>query len=291
MLTRCGEVYRPAGCPAASSTASRNAEVEPLPLDPATTTEGNERCGFPSRASARRIGPRPNFHPKRCWRCRNDSASTKRMAAFYVGYNRCAMRTDASPKKNRLRPALAAVAWLLCALPPAGGAGTRRGPAVRRRDHREPLVAGRVRLQGRRPGPGAAPVRDGPLDRRATRPQLELRGRRALRPGGPHPGARGVPQGLRARPGRRARLQQHRHRPGASRGLRGRRGASYARAALIDPSYPVTQRNLGILLSRRLGDPEAARRAWQRYLELAPAGEYADEIRRELAADPPPTAR
>ena len=63
---------------------------------------------------------------------------------------------------------------------------------------------------------------------------------------------------------------------------------AYGRAVLIDPSYPVTQRNLGILQSRRLGNPDAARRAWQRYLELAPAGAYADEIRGELA--PPRTA-
>jgi len=59
---------------------------------------------------------------------------------------------------------------------------------------------------------------------------------------------------------------------------------AYGRAVLIDPAYPVTHRNLGILQSRRLGNPDAARRSWQRYLELAPAGAYADEVRRELAA-------
>jgi tetratricopeptide (TPR) repeat protein len=64
--------------------------------------------------------------------------------------------------------------------------------------------------------------------------------------------------------------------------------AAYALAAQIDPAYPVTQRNLGILYSRRLNDPEAARRAWARYLELAPDGPYANEVRRELAALPAP---
>ncbi len=68
---------------------------------------------------------------------------------------------------------------------------------------------------------------------------------------------------------------------------------AYLRAAQIDPSYAVTQRNLGIIQAQRLGNPDAARRAWQRYLELAPAGAYADEIRRELAvldAGPRPPA-
>jgi tetratricopeptide (TPR) repeat protein len=60
-------------------------------------------------------------------------------------------------------------------------------------------------------------------------------------------------------------------------------GEAYGRAVLVDPSYPVTHRNLGILQSRRLGNPDAARRCWERYLELAPAGAYADEIRGELA--------
>ncbi len=64
--------------------------------------------------------------------------------------------------------------------------------------------------------------------------------------------------------------------------------AAYARAVLIDPLYPTTQRNLGILQSRRLGNPEAARRSWQRYLELAPNGADADEIRRELGAPASP---
>lgn len=74
---------------------------------------------------------------------------------------------------------------------------------------------------------------------------------------------------------------------------------SYEWATQIDPAYPLTQRNLGILQARRLGNPEAARLAWQRYLALAPAGAYADEVRRELAtldaqpqsATPEPAAR
>jgi tetratricopeptide (TPR) repeat protein len=61
---------------------------------------------------------------------------------------------------------------------------------------------------------------------------------------------------------------------------------AYQRAATIDPAYPVTQRNLGLLQARRLGNPEAARRAWLRYLELAPNGAYAAEVRRELDALP-----
>jgi tetratricopeptide (TPR) repeat protein len=62
--------------------------------------------------------------------------------------------------------------------------------------------------------------------------------------------------------------------------------SAYQRAALIDPAYPLTQRNLGLLYSRRLGNPEAARRAWLRYLELAPTGAHAEEVRGELDALP-----
>ena len=69
---------------------------------------------------------------------------------------------------------------------------------------------------------------------------------------------------------------------------------TYQSAVLIDPAYPLTQRNLGLLYSRRLGNPEAARRAWLRYLELAPTGPYAAEVRRELdalpGASPQPTS-
>ena len=61
---------------------------------------------------------------------------------------------------------------------------------------------------------------------------------------------------------------------------------AYLRAESTDPVYPLTQRTLGILQSQRLGNLPAARRAWQRYLELAPNGAYAAEIRRELDALP-----
>jgi tetratricopeptide (TPR) repeat protein len=57
----------------------------------------------------------------------------------------------------------------------------------------------------------------------------------------------------------------------------------YLRAAAVDPSYAPTQLNLGILYAHRLARPEAARSAWRRYLELAPAGARADEVRRELS--------
>jgi tetratricopeptide (TPR) repeat protein len=62
--------------------------------------------------------------------------------------------------------------------------------------------------------------------------------------------------------------------------------SAYQRAALIDPAYPLTHRNLGLLYARRLGNPEAARSAWLRYLELAPPGANAEEIRKELDALP-----
>jgi tetratricopeptide (TPR) repeat protein len=212
------------------------------------------------------------------------------MAAFYVGYNRCAMRTDASPKKNRLPPALAAAAWLLCAyLPPAAPA----------RSEDTPSGAGTIESLWSR---GESAFKAGDLDQalRLFETALSIDARRARSwnyVGGAH-----FAQGDLTRA-----LEEFRKAfeldPGDVRACNNvgtaleRLGdyagaeASYARAALIDPKYPVTQRNLGILLSRRLGDQAAARRAWQRYLELAPSGEYADEIRRELAADPPPTAR
>ncbi len=62
----------------------------------------------------------------------------------------------------------------------------------------------------------------------------------------------------------------------------------YLRAASVDPSHAPTQFNLGILYAHRLGLPEAARRAWERYLELEPAGPDAERVRRELGALPPP---
>lgn len=61
----------------------------------------------------------------------------------------------------------------------------------------------------------------------------------------------------------------------------------YQRAALLDPGHALTQLNLGVLYARRLGLPEAARRAWERYLELDPAGPVADRVRAELASLPP----
>jgi tetratricopeptide (TPR) repeat protein len=57
----------------------------------------------------------------------------------------------------------------------------------------------------------------------------------------------------------------------------------YLRAAAADPSYAPTQLNLGVLYAHRLARPEAARRAWRRYLELVPSGTRADEVRRELS--------
>ena len=62
----------------------------------------------------------------------------------------------------------------------------------------------------------------------------------------------------------------------------------YQQAALLQPSYAETFRNLGVLYARRLGRPDAARRAWERYLELAPPGPAAEAVRRELEALPPP---
>lgn len=71
--------------------------------------------------------------------------------------------------------------------------------------------------------------------------------------------------------------------------------AAYLQAARVDPAYALTLRNLGILQARRLGQPEAARASWRRFLELMPSGPYADEIRAELAAleaaAAPPPAR
>jgi tetratricopeptide (TPR) repeat protein len=61
----------------------------------------------------------------------------------------------------------------------------------------------------------------------------------------------------------------------------------YQRAAQLDPAYPETYRNLGVLYARRLGRPEAARHAWQRFLELVPTGAAAAAVRRELEVLPP----
>lgn len=56
----------------------------------------------------------------------------------------------------------------------------------------------------------------------------------------------------------------------------------YLRATVIAPAYPTSHRNLGVLYATRLGRPDEARRAWQRYLELSPQGPGAAEVRREL---------
>ena len=247
-----------------------------LALGPGDDHRGERRAaGSPSRASARRIGPRPNFHPKRIWRCRNDSASTKRMPHSTSGilatpWGRSRLRKAAVRASRRPLPACCGARCCCarcCRRPGRRGASE---PHAGRRVDRGALVARRGRLQRRRPGRGAAPVRRGALERRAARPQLELRRRRALRAGRPLPGARGVPQGARARPARRARPQQPRHRPGAARGLRGRRGGLRAGGA-DRPAYPVTQRNLGILHARRLEQPGggparlgAATSSWRR---------------------------
>jgi len=62
----------------------------------------------------------------------------------------------------------------------------------------------------------------------------------------------------------------------------------YQLAAPLDPGYPDPLRNLGVLYARRLGRPDAARRAWERFLVLVPTGPAADAVRRELAALPSP---
>lgn len=56
----------------------------------------------------------------------------------------------------------------------------------------------------------------------------------------------------------------------------------YLAAVRIDPAYPTSHRNLGVLYAERLGRPAEARRAWERFLELAPEGAAADEVRNEL---------
>lgn len=63
----------------------------------------------------------------------------------------------------------------------------------------------------------------------------------------------------------------------------------YVQAARLDPAYPDTLRNLGVLYARRLGRPDAARRVWERFLDLVPAGPAADAVRRELDSLPPLT--
>lgn len=204
------------------------------------------------------------------------------MTAFYVGYNRFAMRTDASLLKKRLRPALAAGVWLLCS-----------------------LAAPAIPAHCAEPQPGAASIEElwtrgetafkaGDLDKALLLFNMALtsdmrRARSWNYVGGVHFAQGDLPRALaefrsameldprdvRVCNNLGTTLERLGDYAGAE--------AAYAQAVLIDPSYPITQRNLGILQSRRLGNPEAARRSWQRYLELSPTGADADEIRRELA--------
>jgi tetratricopeptide (TPR) repeat protein len=210
------------------------------------------------------------------------------MAVFYVGYNRSAMKTVGSPKICRLRTALVAVA-LLCALLAPGA------PA---------------RAQQPQPGPGSieelwargeAAFKAGNLDeaQRLFATALASDERRAR--------SWNYVGGVLFAQGDFPRALEHFRRaleldPGDVRAcnnlgtalerLGDYAGAeeAYGRAVLVDPSYPTTQRNLGILHSRRQGDPAAARSAWRHYLELAPNGPYADEVRAALDALAAPAA-
>jgi Flp pilus assembly protein TadD len=53
------------------------------------------------------------------------------------------------------------------------------------------------------------------------------------------------------------------------------------RAVLVDPSYPDGWRHLGIARAQ-LGDREGARRAYKKYLALAPAAPDAADVRKIL---------
>ena len=195
------------------------------------------------------------------------------------------MKTDESPKTNRPRSALVFVAWLLCAL---------LAPAAPARCEQPQPSPGSIEELWSR---GEAAFKDGSLDQalRLFETALASDERRARSwnyVGGVH-----FAQGdfSRALADFRKALELD---PGDVRAcnnlgtalerLGDYAGAAeaYGRAVLVEPSYPVTQRNLGVLQSRRLGNPAAARRAWQRYLELAPTGAYADEVRGELALLP-----
>ncbi len=52
---RCGDVYSAVRCPAARSTRSIMAAVEPFPFVPATCTTRSRACGSPSRAIKARM--------------------------------------------------------------------------------------------------------------------------------------------------------------------------------------------------------------------------------------------
>jgi tetratricopeptide (TPR) repeat protein len=56
----------------------------------------------------------------------------------------------------------------------------------------------------------------------------------------------------------------------------------YLKAIETDPDYASSHRNLGVLYDRRLDHPELARRHWEQYLLLVPAGPETHEIREAL---------
>ena len=195
------------------------------------------------------------------------------------------MRTVASPKKNLPRPALAAVVWLLCAL---------LLPARPTFCVEPPAAAGSIEDLWSR---GESAFKAGDLDNAlllfgAALAEDQSRARSWNYVGGVHFAQGDLsralqefrtaldldPNDVRACNNLGTTLERLGDYAGA--------GEAYGRAVLVDPAYPVTQRNIGILQSRRLGNPEAARRAWERYLELAPAGAYAEDVRRELSSLP-----
>ncbi len=191
------------------------------------------------------------------------------------------MRTRGVPKKYRRRSRLAAVALLLCALCPAT-------PPAR---GEEPLPAtGSIESLWML---GDAAFKAGDLDQALRQFDTALardqtRARSWNYVGGVHFAqgnyARALeefrralqldPRDVRACNNFGTALERLGDYAGARR--------AYEQAVLIDPSYALTQRNLGILESRPPGNPQAARRAWERYLQLAPDGPHAEEIRREL---------
>lgn len=195
------------------------------------------------------------------------------------------MGTIEAPKKSRRRAALAAAAWLACALCPAAPA----------RCEEPPPAAGTIEELW---SLGESAFKAGNLDEALIRFEAALardqtRARSWNFVGGAH-FARGDfaraleefrralaldPRDVRACNNFGTALDRLGDFAGARR--------AYEQAVLIDPSYPLTQRNLGILESRSPGNPESARRAWRRYLELAPDGAYADEVRRALDAAAP----
>jgi len=59
---------------------------------------------------------------------------------------------------------------------------------------------------------------------------------------------------------------------------------NFVKANKLDPSHAQSLYNLGIVYRYDLNDPEKARQAWTRYLEINPSGPGSDNIRRELDA-------